>query len=102
MHKTIDNEYLLVYNMNRRIDEEKIQQIETLLSNGVSFQLIPTKDSLAIRCFRDTLGKAEIHIDKKRLEVIETILANGDRVELVPFNGHVRIMLVKRKEVKPK
>lgn len=88
--------------MNRRIDEEKIKQIETLLSNGVSMQLIPTKDSLAIRCFRDTLGKAECHLDKKRLEAVESILANGDRVELVPFNGHVRVMLIKRKEVKMK
>lgn len=101
-HKTIDNEYLLVYNMNRRINEEKVKQIETLLSNGISMQLIPTKDSLAIRCFRDTLGKAEHHLDKKWLEVIETILTNGDRVELVPCNGHIRVMLIKRKEVKIK
>ncbi len=102
MHKTIDNEYLLVYNMNRRIDEEKIKQIETLLSNGVSMQLIPTKDSLRIRCFQDTLSKSVCRLDKKRLEVIEAILANGDRVELVPFNGHVRVMWIKRKEVKMK
>lgn len=65
-------------------------------------QLIPTKDSLAIRCFKDVLGKVECRLDKNQLEAIETILENGGRVELVPCNGRIKVMLVKRKKIKLK
>lgn len=39
--------------------------------------------------------------DEKKIKLIEMILAKGDRVELIPIKNGVRIIHIKRKEVKP-
>lgn len=88
--------------VRKYIDDKKVKQLELLLSNGVSFQLIPTKDDMRIRQFHGYSRKFECSLDSKRIELIESLLANGDRVELEQINGHIRVLQIKRKEVKPK
>lgn len=39
-------------------------------------------------------------MDEKTIKAIETILANGHRVELIPVKDGVKVIQVKRKEVK--
>lgn len=39
--------------------------------------------------------------DEKKIKLIETILAKGERVELIPTKNGIRIIHIKRKEVKP-
>lgn len=40
-------------------------------------------------------------INEKKLKLIEMILAKGDRVELIPIKNDIRIIHIKRKELKP-
>lgn len=40
-------------------------------------------------------------IDEKTIEAIESILAKDDRVELIPVKNGVKIIHIKREEVKP-
>lgn len=89
--------------MSRKyLNDKNIKQLEFLLSHGVSFQVIPTKDDIRIRQFHGYSGKSECHLDSKRIELIEKILSSGCRVELEHVNGHIRVLQIRRKEVKPK
>lgn len=38
----------------------------------------------------------------KQIEAIETVLRKGDRAELIPVKDGVKIIHIKREEVKPK
>lgn len=40
-------------------------------------------------------------IDEKAIKAIESILAKGDRAELIPVKNGVKIIHIKREEVKP-
>ena len=40
-------------------------------------------------------------MDEKTIKAIETVLAKGDRVELIPVKDGVKIIHIKREEVKP-
>lgn len=40
-------------------------------------------------------------MDEKTIEAIKSILAKGDRVELIPVRDGVKIIHIKRREVKP-
>ena len=40
-------------------------------------------------------------MDEKVWAIIKAILAKGDRVELIPVRDGVKIIHIKRKEVKP-
>ena len=40
-------------------------------------------------------------MDEKAWAIIKAILAKGDRVELIPVRDGVKIIHIKRKEVKP-
>ena len=39
-------------------------------------------------------------IDEKMIEKIKRILANGDRVELIPVKYGVKVIHIRRKEIK--
>ena len=39
-------------------------------------------------------------MDEKTIEAIKSILAKGDRVELIPVKNGVKIIHIKREEVK--
>lgn len=39
-------------------------------------------------------------MDEKQIKTIEAILAKGDRVELIPVKNGVKIIYIKREEVK--
>ena len=39
-------------------------------------------------------------MDEKTIKIIETIIAKGDRVELIPVKDGVKIIHIKRKEMK--
>lgn len=39
-------------------------------------------------------------MDEKTIKDIETVLAKGDRVELIPVKDGVKVIHIKRKEVK--
>lgn len=39
-------------------------------------------------------------MDEKTIRAIEAILARGDRVELIPVKDGVKVMEIRRKEVK--
>ena len=41
-------------------------------------------------------------IDEKRLQEIKRILQNGDRVELIPVKDGVKVMQIRRKEIRTK
>lgn len=40
-------------------------------------------------------------MDEKQIKAIETVLAKGDRIELIPVKDGVKIIHIKREEVKP-
>ena len=40
-------------------------------------------------------------MDEKTIKAIETLLAKGDRVELIPVKDGVKIIHIKREELKP-
>ena len=40
-------------------------------------------------------------MDEKTIKAIETVLAKGDRVELIPVKDGVKIIHIKREELKP-
>ena len=40
-------------------------------------------------------------MDEKTIKAIETVLAKGDRVELIPVKDGIKVIHIKRKEVKP-
>jgi hypothetical protein len=40
-------------------------------------------------------------VDENQIKTIEAVLANGDRVELIPVKDGVKIIHIKREEVKP-
>ena len=40
-------------------------------------------------------------MDEKTINAIETVLAKGDRVELIPVKDGVKIIHIKREELKP-
>ena len=39
-------------------------------------------------------------IDEKTIKAVEAILVKGDRAELIPVKGSVKVMRVRREEVK--
>ena len=39
-------------------------------------------------------------MDEKTIKIIESIIAKGDRVELIPVKDGIKIMHIKRKEMK--
>lgn len=39
-------------------------------------------------------------MDEKTIKAIETVLAKGDRAELIPVKDGVKVIHIKRKEVK--
>ena len=39
-------------------------------------------------------------MDEKTIKAIESILAKGDRVELIPVKDGVRVIHIKREEIK--
>ena len=39
-------------------------------------------------------------MDEKTIKAIETVLAKGDRVELIPVKDGIKVIRIKRKEVK--
>lgn len=39
-------------------------------------------------------------MDEKTIEAIESVLAKGDRVELIPVKDGVKVVQVRRKEIK--
>ena len=39
-------------------------------------------------------------MDKKQIKAIEAVLARGDRIELIPVKDGVKIIHIKREEVK--
>ena len=39
-------------------------------------------------------------MDEKTIKIIESIIAKGDRVELIPVKNGVKIIHIKRKEMK--
>ena len=39
-------------------------------------------------------------LDKKRIQEIKRILQNGDRVELIPVKDGVKVMQIRRKEIR--
>lgn len=39
-------------------------------------------------------------MDEKDIKAIETVLAKGDRVELIPVKDGIKVIHIKRKEVK--
>lgn len=41
-------------------------------------------------------------MDEKTIKAIETVLAKGDRAELIPVKDGVKIIHIKREEVKAK
>lgn len=47
------------------------------------------------------LQNVKINMDEKTWAVIKAILEKGDRVELIPVRDGVKIIHIKRKEVKP-
>lgn len=40
-------------------------------------------------------------MDEKTIKAIENVLAKGDRAELIPVKDGVKIIHIKREEVKP-
>lgn len=42
----------------------------------------------------------ENYMDEKTIEAIKSVLAKGDRVELIPVKDGVKVIQVKRKEIK--
>lgn len=41
-------------------------------------------------------------MDEKTIKAIETVLAKGDRAELIPVKDGVKVIHIKREEVKTK
>lgn len=39
-------------------------------------------------------------MDEKTIKAIETVLSKGDRVELIPVKDGIKVIHIKRKEVK--
>lgn len=46
------------------------------------------------------LQNVKINMDEKTIEAIESVLAKGDRVELIPVKDGVKVIQVRRKEIK--
>ena len=46
------------------------------------------------------LKNAKTNMDEKTIKAIETVLAKGDRVELIPVKDGIKVIHIKRKEVK--
>lgn len=46
------------------------------------------------------LQNVKINMDEKAWAIIKAILAKGDRVELIPVKDGIKIMHIKREEVK--
>ena len=46
------------------------------------------------------LQNAKTNMDEKTIKAIETVLAKGDRVELIPVKDGIKVIHIKRKEVK--
>lgn len=44
--------------------------------------------------------KEPVHIDEKAIKAMEHVLSHGDRVELIPVKDGVKIIHIRRKEVK--
>lgn len=42
----------------------------------------------------------KMQIDASEIKAIESVLSKGDRVELIPVKAGVKVMMVKREEVK--
>ena len=42
----------------------------------------------------------ELLLSEKTIKAIETVLAKGDRVELIPVKDGIKVIHIKRKEVK--
>lgn len=40
-------------------------------------------------------------MDENTVKAVESVLAKGDRVELIPVKGGVKVVRVRREEVKP-
>lgn len=40
-------------------------------------------------------------MDEKTIKAIESVLAKGDRAELIPVKDGVKVIHIKREEVKP-
>ena len=47
------------------------------------------------------LQNVKINMDEKAWAIIKSILEKGDRVELIPVRDGVKIIHIKRREVKP-
>lgn len=47
------------------------------------------------------LQNVKINMDEKAWVIIKAILEKGDRVELIPVRDGVKIIHIKRREVKP-
>lgn len=45
---------------------------------------------------------AKTNMDEQIIKAIEAVIAKGDRVELIPVKDGVKIIHIKREEVKPK
>ena len=45
---------------------------------------------------------AKTSMDEQIIKAIEAVIAKGDRVELIPVKDGVKIIHIKREEVKPK
>lgn len=46
------------------------------------------------------LQNVKINMDEKTIEAIKSVLAKGDRVELIPVKDGVKVIQIRRKEVK--
>lgn len=46
------------------------------------------------------LQNVKIKMDEKTIEAIKSVLAKGDRVELIPVKDGVKVVQVRRKEIK--
>lgn len=46
------------------------------------------------------LQNVKINMDEKTIEAIKSVLAKGDRVELIPVKDGVKVVQVRRKEIK--
>lgn len=46
------------------------------------------------------LQNVKINMDEKTIEAIKSVLAKGDRVELIPVKDGVKVIQVRRKEIK--
>lgn len=47
-------------------------------------------------------GCGKLYMDENTIKSVEFILSRGDRAELIPVNGGVKVMRVRREEVRTK